>query len=175
MIRRVVATAARGGRTPLVARSAGTNGCTNLQFNSLCQRFLCDAVAQKEERILQTVVQHVPDSAVPHNEKFAVIAFSGKQYKCVEDDLLICNRQQVDIGEEILVKDVLLVGSPNETIIGRPLVQQASVRMICEQHPQDKKTIVFKMKRRKGYKRKNGFRSQLSVFRVLEINDGQEV
>ena len=130
------------------------------------------SVGTPAAEIAQTRVEHSVEGADP-DKAFAVIAFSGKQYKCVEDDLLICDRQDnLDIGDEIVIDDVLLIGTGTETIVGRPLVQSASVRAVCEQHPKDKKTIIFKKKRRKGYRRKNGFRRQLTVLRVLEINKG---
>ena len=131
------------------------------------------AAAPNAQVVLQTRVAHPVLGADPVvSQKFAVIAFSGKQFKCVEDDLLICDRQEIDIGAEIVIDNVLLIGTQTQTIVGRPKVQGASVRAVCEQHPQDKKTIVFKKKRRKGYRRTNGFRRQLTVLRVVEINDG---
>jgi len=151
-----------------------SNVMRQARARSVCSALRPRAVASRAlsaDAATQTRVEHAVGDADP-NAKFAVISFSGKQYKCVEDDLLICDRQDVDIGSEVIINDVLLIGSPSETIIGRPLVKAASVRTVCEQHPKDKKTIVFKKKRRKGYRRKNGFRRQLTALRVLEINDG---
>ncbi len=102
-----------------------------------------------------------------------MVAFSGKQFKVVEDDLLVTDwRAEVGVGEEVVLRDVLLVGSPEATVVGRPRVVGATVRAVCEQHLKDKKTIIFKKKRRKGYRRKNGFRRMLSVFRILKIDGG---
>ena len=173
MIRSLASVACRQLRVrsvcPMVSRThVGSIRCTARAFS----------VAGEMEPIVQTRVEHKlsgPTTATGTQTKFAVIQLSGKQYKCVEDDLLICDRQELDIGSEVVINDVLLVGTPTETIVGRPNVSRASVRAVCEQHPKDKKTIVFKKKRRKGYRRKNGFRRQLTALRVLEINDGTDV
>ena len=185
---RGISTLLRHSRTGVRAcRSQTSLSNARVQSWQNCRFLSVEAEALAEEPtgpiITQTVVSHptstsgtsVSDSAnagAGADNKFAVIALSGKQFKCVEDDLLICDRQKVDIGEEVTFDQVLLVGTPDQTVVGRPLVQSATVRAVCEQHPKDKKVIVFKKKRRKGYRRKNGFRRQLTVFRVLEINDG---
>jgi large subunit ribosomal protein L21 len=161
----------------LFAAVRGTHARAVVTRAAASPRCLSEAAAAAHAQVLQTRVAHpVPGAdAAGANQKFAVIAFSGKQFKCVEDDLLICDRQEIDIGTEIVIDDVLLVGTQAQTIVGRPKVQGASVRAVCEQHPQDKKTIVFKKLRRKGYRRTNGFRRQLTALRVVEINDGTTV
>jgi large subunit ribosomal protein L21 len=61
------------------------------------------------------------------------------------------------------------VGTPEMTRVGRPWVEGAKVRFEVEEQTKDAKVIVFKKKRRKGYKRKQGFRREITVLRVLGI------
>lgn len=68
-----------------------------------------------------------------------------------------------------LLLQVLLLGNVNQTIVGRPLVEGAKVRARVEEQTLDAKIDVFKKKRRKNYRRWNGFRRQVTVLRVTDI------
>lgn len=61
------------------------------------------------------------------------------------------------------------MGSKDYTAVGRPIVADASVRVAVEAHTEDKKVVVFKRRRRKGYRRKGGHTRQLTVLRVLDV------
>lgn len=103
-------------------------------------------------------------------EKFAIICLSGTQYKVAVDDVVTTNLVHgYDIGQQMELTDVLLIGSQNETVIGRPTVQGATVILEVEEHTKDEKVIIFKKKRRKNYKRKTGFRRCVTILRVKEI------
>ena len=73
------------------------------------------------------------------------------------------NENEKDIGE------ILLVGSPEKTYVGLPAVKDAEVDVMVEEITRDKTVIVFKKKRRKNYRRKNGFRREVTFLRVLDI------
>lgn len=73
------------------------------------------------------------------------------------------------VGEILDLKDVLLLGTANHTIVGRPLVEGAVVRARVEEQTLDEKIDVFKKKRRKNYRRWNGFRRQVTVLRITEV------
>ena len=73
------------------------------------------------------------------------------------------------MGEEFDIPGVLLVGSMNQTIVGRPYVADSLVRAVAEEQTKDAKVIVFKKKRRKKYRRKQGHRSKVTVLRIQEI------
>lgn len=64
---------------------------------------------------------------------------------------------------------VLLLGNVNQTIIGRPFVEGAVVRARVEEQTLDEKIDIFKKKRRKNYRRWNGFRRQVTVLRVTDV------
>ena len=86
-----------------------------------------------------------------------------------QDDVLIVNKLSVEVGEEFDIPGVLLVGSMNQTIVGRPYVADSLVRAVAEEQTKDAKVIVFKKKRRKKYRRKQGHRSKVTVLRIQEI------
>lgn len=133
--------------------------------------------------ISQTIVRHPitliepyltteekEDISITETESFAVIKLSGTQYKVALDDIVVTNLiHGVDIGESLEITDVLLVGNQNETVVGRPLVKDATVVLEVEEHTKDEKVVIFKKKRRKNYKRKTGFRRDVTIFRVTEI------
>jgi large subunit ribosomal protein L21 len=103
------------------------------------------------------------------NMIFAVVSIGGKQYKVVEGDELTVDRIPVDIGTRITFKKVLLVGGKSFTAIGRPIVANASVIATVEQQTRTAPVIVFKMKRRKGYRRWNTFQGLISTIRIEEV------
>eukprot|EP01031_Cornospumella_fuschlensis_P033029 gene33029-39954_t len=118
---------------------------------------------------------HVPAASTTHN-KFAVIALSGRQYKVTEDDVIVADKMEgVDIGQVVDIHDVLLLGSKNSTVIGRPLLPKTLVRLEVEELTKDRKVIAFKTRRRKSSRRTRGFRRDLTVLRVKEIVVGEDV
>lgn len=64
---------------------------------------------------------------------------------------------------------MLLLGNVNETIVGRPLVEGARVRARVEEQTLDAKIDIFKKKRRKNYRRWNGFRREVTILRVTDV------
>ena len=103
-------------------------------------------------------------------DSFAIIKLKGFQHKVLADDLLIVHRiEELSVGDTIEVSDVHLVGNKYFTILGRPLVTNAKVLLNLEENTFSKKVIVFKKRRRKGYKRNMGFSHPISVFRVLSV------
>ncbi len=103
------------------------------------------------------------------DRKFAVVHFSGHQYKVTEGDSIIVDKTTKDIGEEINFEHVLLVGSKYSTYVGRPFVAGAKVSAVVEETLKDAKVIIFKTRRRKHSQSKQGFRRQISVLRIGSI------
>mmetsp|Transcript_36171 Transcript_36171/g.48952 ORF Transcript_36171/g.48952 Transcript_36171/m.48952 type:complete len:181 (-) Transcript_36171:182-724(-) len=105
------------------------------------------------------------------DQKFAVIRLSGTQYKVTLDDVVVTNRiNGCEVADVLKIDDVLLVGSRDSTVIGRPVIPHAQVRLAVEEHTKDKKVIVFKKRRRKNSQRKNGFRRSVTILRVIGID-----
>jgi len=97
---------------------------------------------------------------------YAVIRTGGKQYRVSEGDTLEIETISGEPGAAITFDDVLLVGSDDETRIGTPIVDGAAVSGTIVNHGKHKKIIVFKFRRRKDYKRKNGHRQNFTRVRI---------
>jgi large subunit ribosomal protein L21 len=109
----------------------------------------------------------------PAGGLFAVIRITNSQNKVAVDDVVIVHKliPVVDwpIGSVHTIKDVLLVGSSHKTLVGLPNVPGAEVDVMVEEITKDEKVIIFKKKRRKNSQRKNGFRRDVVMLRVLDI------
>ena len=100
---------------------------------------------------------------------FAVIETGGKQYMVNEGDEIRCEKISGDRGDEVIFDKVLLASDGNEVKIGSPYLQNVRVKGRILSHGKGKKIIVFKYKRRKGYKRKRGHRQQFTQVKIEEI------
>ena len=96
---------------------------------------------------------------------FAVIKTGGKQYKVAKDDVIVIERVAGEEGAKINFAEVLMVGDK----VGAPLVDGASVEGEIVKQSRGEKVIVFKKRRRQGYKRKNGHKQELSVVKITDI------
>ena len=106
----------------------------------------------------------------PKTELFAVVNFSGTQYKVVIDDMIVADKMEgVDIGQHLTLDQVLLLGSRKSTIVGRPTINGAVVVCEVEELAKDKKVMTLKTRRRKNSKSLRGFRRELTILRVLDI------
>ncbi len=102
---------------------------------------------------------------------YAVIKTGGKQYRVAPGDVIVVEKLLGDAGAKIKLDKVLIVGEDGkDPEVGAPMVSNAAVN--CEVMDQSRadKIIVFKKKRRQGYKRKKGHRQNQTVLRVLDIN-----
>jgi large subunit ribosomal protein L21 len=100
---------------------------------------------------------------------YAVVETGGKQYKVKSGDTLRVEKLEGDIGSEITLDKVLMAGEGGDVKTGAPYVDGATVTAkITEQH-RTRKIIVFKYKRRKGYRVKRGHRQHYTALRIGEI------
>ncbi|XP_032234947.2 39S ribosomal protein L21, mitochondrial [Nematostella vectensis] len=102
---------------------------------------------------------------------FAVVHIGGRQFKITVNDTITINRIDAEMGNKIRLEKVLLVGGENFTVIGRPLLERDLVTIFATVIEKTKtaKVIVFKKKRRKGYKRTRGHRQDITVLRINSI------
>lgn len=100
---------------------------------------------------------------------YAVIQTGGKQYKVSPGDVVDVETLDVDASDVVLFDQVLAIGEGTDVNIGTPNIAGASVSGELVEQRRGKKIIAFKMKRRKGYKRKKGHRQNLSRVRIVEI------
>lgn len=103
---------------------------------------------------------------------YAVIRTGGKQYRVTQGELLRVESLPGEVGSELTLSDVLLTTNEDTVRVGTPFVPGASVTAQVVEHGKEKKILVFKKKRRKGYRRKQGHRQQFTALRVTAINPG---
>lgn len=100
---------------------------------------------------------------------YAVVETGGKQYKVKSGDTVRVEKLEGDIGSEVTLDKVLMTGDGDKFQTGAPYVQGATVlAKIVEQH-RTRKIIVFKYKRRKGYRVKRGHRQHYTALRIGDI------
>ena len=103
---------------------------------------------------------------------FAVIKTGGKQYKVAPNDVLRIEKIAGEPGDTVELGSVLMVGGEDGLTIGAPLVEGAAVAAEVIEQVRADKIIVFKKKRRKNYRRRNGHRQHQTVLRITEILTG---
>ena len=101
----------------------------------------------------------------------ATIRTQGRQFTVSEGDVLKVNAYpNTEAGDRIDLSEVLMVGEGTEARFGSPLIEGASVKATVLENKKDKKIVIFKKKRRQGYKRRRGHRQHLSVIKIESIN-----
>ena len=100
---------------------------------------------------------------------YAVIRSGGKQYKVNPGELLDVEKISGKIGDQVDLMEVLLLGKDGEVETGNPLLPNAKVIGEIVKQGKAKKIIVFKSKRRKGYRKKQGHRQSFTTLRIKEI------
>lgn len=103
--------------------------------------------------------------------RYAVVKTGGKQYRVAEGEMVEVERLGGEVGATVTLDEVLLVSGEEdqEARIGTPVVEQARVTAEILEQGLARKIIVFKKKRRKGYKRKQGHRQMQTTLRIVEI------
>ena len=101
---------------------------------------------------------------------YAMVDIGGFQYRAEKGDRIKVQKVPTEKGEVIELDKVLLVGGENKVKVGEPYVKGASVKAVVEDHIRDDKIVVFKMRRRKRYRRTRGHRQNYTILRVEEIN-----
>lgn len=99
---------------------------------------------------------------------YAVIQTGGKQYKVEKGSTLRVEKLIGDVGDTVTFDKVLLVGGESVKL-GQPLVAGAKVEAKITAQARDKKIIVFKFRRRKNYRRKNGHRQPYTALEITGI------
>ena len=100
---------------------------------------------------------------------YALVEIKGKQYKAEQGALLRIDKADVAKGDTLEFDTVLMIREDETVKVGTPYVEGAKVKAVVEEHLKDRKVVVFKYKKRKDYRRKNGHRQQYTTVRVQEI------
>ena len=93
---------------------------------------------------------------------YAIVEIAGHQFKVEKDQRVFVNRLQTEEGKKVSFDNVLLVGDGDNVTLGAPAIDGAQVSAKVLKHLKGDKVIVFKKKRRKGYRVKNGHRQSLT-------------
>jgi large subunit ribosomal protein L21 len=100
---------------------------------------------------------------------YAIVEIAGQQFKVAKDQKVYVHRLQGEEGSKVTFDNVLLLDNAGNVTIGAPAIEGASVTAQILSHLKGDKVIVFKKKRRKGYKKKNGHRQYLSEIQIESI------
>jgi large subunit ribosomal protein L21 len=101
---------------------------------------------------------------------YAVIKTGGKQYRVAPGEKLKVEQIPADIGSEVVLDQVLLVGNGDAVTVGKPLVAGASVTTKVLAQGRDVKVTIFKMRRRKHYQKHQGHRQNFTELSIESIN-----
>ena len=97
---------------------------------------------------------------------YAIVEIGGKQFKAAEGDRLYVPRMKAEVGDTVTFDRVLLVSGDDGVTVGAPTVSGASFSAEVLGHVKGDKVIVFKKKRRKGYRVKNGHRQPYTQVKI---------
>ena len=101
---------------------------------------------------------------------YAIVEIAGQHFKVEKGRFIYTNRLAGEANAELVFDKVLLVDNNGAIQVGAPTVAGASVKVTILEHLKGEKVIVFKKKRRKGYKKKNGHRQQFTKIQITGIS-----
>ena len=101
---------------------------------------------------------------------FAIVSIAGQQFKVEEGQQIFVHRLAANEGDSVTFNDVRLIENEGNVRVGAPKIEGASVSASVLSHLTGDKVIVFKKKRRKGYRVKNGHRQSFTKIQIENIN-----
>ena len=106
---------------------------------------------------------------------YAIVEIAGQQFKIEQDQQIFVHRLEAKEGSKVDFDKVLLMDNAGKINVGAPVIKGAKVIAKILEHLKGDKVIVFKKKRRKGYKVKNGHRQYLTKIEILKIDENASV
>ena len=103
---------------------------------------------------------------------FAIVEIAGQQFKVAKDQKVFVHRLDAKTGDKVSFDQVYMLADGDKVSVGAPAVANASVEAKVVRHLKDDKVIVFKKKRRKGYRVKNGHRQSLTEILIESVGVG---
>lgn len=101
---------------------------------------------------------------------YAIVRTGGKQYQVASGDQVRVEKLEGSVGDSIDLNDVLMVADGEEIKIGQPVLDNAKVTATIAEQGKEKKVIIFKKKRRKGYRLKKGHRQSYTALKIEDIS-----
>jgi large subunit ribosomal protein L21 len=105
---------------------------------------------------------------------YAVVTTGGRQYRVSPGDMIDVEKLTGAVGDTVALTNVQLVGQGAEVTIGAPAVAGVRVEAQITAQKRGKKIIIFKHRRRKGYRRKQGHRQSLTSLKILAIHSPEQ-
>lgn len=105
---------------------------------------------------------------------YAIFRTGGKQYRVQPGDVIRVEKLEHALGAQFDITDVLMIGG-NTAVVGQPLVKDAKITVVVTKQTKDRKVIIFKKKRRQGYRRFKTHRQPFTELFVMSIAHGGEV
>jgi len=102
---------------------------------------------------------------------YAIVEIAGQQFKVEKGKKIFVHRLDNEEGKNVSFDNVLLIDNDGKVLIGEPHIKGAFIEGKILEHTKGKKVVVFKKKRRKGYKVKKGHRQQFSYIEIVSINE----
>jgi large subunit ribosomal protein L21 len=114
----------------------------------------------------------VPDDGgfIERSDMYAVIKTGGKQYKVAAGENVKVEQIAADVGQEIVIDQVLAIGQGADLKVGAPWVSGASVKATVVSHGKHDKVRIFKMRRRKHYQKHGGHRQTYTELQISAVN-----
>jgi large subunit ribosomal protein L21 len=101
---------------------------------------------------------------------YAIVEIAGQQFKVQKDQKIFVHRLDAEAGQTLTFDRVLLLDNDGQLTLGAPAIEGATITAEVIQHLKGDKVIIFKKKRRKGYRKKNGHRQSFTAIKIAEIN-----
>ena len=103
---------------------------------------------------------------------YAVVKTGGKEYRVTQGDLIRVEKLEGNVGDQVELKDVLMVSKEGEARFGTPHLADVVIKGEIVQEGKGEKVLTYKMKRRKNYRRFKGHRQTYTYLKINDINLG---
>ena len=103
---------------------------------------------------------------------YALVEIKGKQYKVEKGSVVTVDRLKNTVGDTVEFDSVLMTSEDGDVKVGQPYLKGVKVSATVTEEKKGKKVIIFKFKRRKNYKKKQGHRQKYSVLKIEDIIEG---
>lgn len=100
---------------------------------------------------------------------FAIVSIAGQQFKVEEGQEIFVHQLEAEIGDNVSFDQIHLIDNGGDVSLGKPVLDGSSVSATVLEHVKGDKVIVFKKKRRKGYRVKNGHRQHFTKIKIDSI------
>ena len=100
---------------------------------------------------------------------YALVKTGGKQYRVAKNDTILVDRLVAEEGEQVILRDIVMLGDGDKITVGTPLVDGAAVSATVVRQTRGPKIIIFRRKRRKNHRRTQGHRQDLTLLMIDDI------